>query len=208
MSLLHTIPESTQSWSGEAVAPTSTELLAAMAAGDEAAWAAAVTRFRSLLLGVARRYGLTTDEAADVEQETWVRLLEHVNDIRNAECIAGWLATTATRQSLAVLRRRSREAPAPDAVVDSPQTWDVDERLDAERLTASLWNAVATLSPRERRLMEAMLSPEPLSYAQISEQLSMPIGSIGPVRLRALRRLRAALSHGAPRAAAFDVAVA
>lgn len=170
------------------------ELVAAIADGDDAAWRMAVERFQGLLLWTARRYRLTAEETADVVQETWTRLLEHVTDIRDPEHVAGWLATTASRQSLAVLRQRRREAPAPDEVVDSTHTWDVDDQLDAVQRARALRRAVATLSRRERDLMEVLLEPEPPSYAEISRRLSMPIGSIGPVRGRAMRRLRAVLA--------------
>jgi|tagenome__1003787_1003787.scaffolds.fasta_scaffold20433660_1 RNA polymerase sigma factor (sigma-70 family) len=180
---------------------TTTELFAAILDGDDAAWRLTVERYQGLLLWVARRYRLTGEETADVVQETWTRLLEHLGNIRNPEHIGGWLATTTARQSLAVLRQRRRESPAPDGVVDTTETWDVDDQLDAVQRAVELRRAVATLSPRERDLIEVLLEPEPPSYAEISRRLSMPLGSIGPVRGRALRRLRTLLPQAmAPQA--------
>ena len=175
---------------------TTTELFAAILDGDDTAWRLTVERYQGLLVWVAHRYRLTAEETADVVQETWTRLLEHLADIRNPENIGGWLATTTARQSLAVIRQRRRECPAPDGVVDTTDTWDVDDRLDAVQRGVELRRAVATLSGRERNLIEVLLEPEPPSYAEISRRLSMPLGSIGPVRGRALRRLRALLPQG------------
>jgi RNA polymerase sigma factor (sigma-70 family) len=169
------------------------ELFTAIVDRDEAAWRMAVERYQGLLFWTASRYRLTAEETADVVQETWARLLEHLDDIRDPERITGWLATTAARQCLAVIRRRRREAPAPQELLDSVSTWDPDDRLDAVQRARALRRAVATLSRRERELMEVFLEPEPPSYAEISRRLSMPIGSIGPVRMRAMRRLRAML---------------
>jgi RNA polymerase sigma factor (sigma-70 family) len=169
------------------------ELFTAIVDRDEEAWRLAVERYEGLLFWTARRYRLTAEETADVVQETWVRLLEHLDDIRDPERITGWLSTTAARQCLVVLRRRQREAPSPQESVDGVDTWDADDRLDAEQRAVALRRAVATLSRRERELMEVFLEPEPPSYAEISRRLSMPIGSIGPVRGRAMRRLRAML---------------
>lgn len=175
--------------------PSPVELFTAIVDGDDAAWRLAVERYRGLLHWVARRHRLTEEETADVMQETWTRLLEHLDDIRDPAHLGGWLATTTTRQCLAVLRQRRRETPAPDGVVDSPDSWDVDDRLDAVQRGIALRRAVATLSRRERELIEVLLEPEPPSYAEISRRLSMPIGSIGPVRGRAMRRLRALLAY-------------
>ncbi len=46
------------------------------------------------------------------------------------------------------------------------------------------------LAPRQRQLLHALLSTPAPSYQQIAAQMSISIGSIGPTRLRALRRLR------------------
>lgn len=50
-----------------------------------------------------------------------------------------------------------------------------------------------SLPGRERQLVELLLDPAQPTYAQISEQLGTPMGAIGPVRHRAIRRLRALL---------------
>jgi RNA polymerase sigma factor (sigma-70 family) len=180
----------------EAASPA--ELFTAILDGDEAAWRLAVERYQGLLLWVTRRYRLTAEETADVVQETWTRLLEHLSDIRDPAHMGGWLATTTSRQCLAVLRHRQRETPAADGVVDGVadgvDSWDVDERLDAVQRSIALRRAVATLSRRERTLIEVLLEPEPPSYSEISRRLSMPVGSIGPVRGRAVRHLRALLT--------------
>jgi len=49
----------------------------------------------------------------------------------------------------------------------------------------------AELSDSDRRLLVLLVADPPLSYAEISERLQIPIGSIGPTRGRALKRLRA-----------------
>lgn len=171
------------------------DLLAAAAAGDEQAWRALVARHRGLLLHVTRRHGLSAEEADDVVQETWVRLLQHVDVIRDAERLPGWLATTARRECIARRRRGWRESLTPDGSCPeaAAETADPGDRWEAERRAALLRQAVTRLPDRERALVEVLLEPEPLSYAQISRRLCMPVGSIGPVRARALRRLQALL---------------
>ena len=50
--------------------------------------------------------------------------------------------------------------------------------------------AVSQLPPQWKRLMELLMADPPLSYAEISDQLGLPIGSIGPTRGRCLAKLR------------------
>jgi DNA-directed RNA polymerase specialized sigma24 family protein len=56
-----------------------------------------------------------------------------------------------------------------------------------------LYQAIAQLPDRERHLIQLQLGPTQPGYAQISRTIAMPMGSIGPIRGRALRRLRTLL---------------
>jgi len=169
-------------------------LLAAAARGESLAWTRLYERYHSRILAITRAQGLSDADAADAAQETWIVLLEHIGDIREPEALLGWLATTARRRSIRRHQRSAREIPV-EEMTDLHPVWDdVDERLHAEQLLAALHQAVACLSHRERALVDALLDPQELSYREISLRLTMPVGSIGPVRQRALRRLRAHLA--------------
>ena len=178
-----------------------TELLAEAAVGDRSAWEELVDRFEGFLLHIARRYGLPPDEAADVVQDTWLQLMANAHRIRNADSLPGWLKTTATRKSWEATRRRRREIPTADCGAALSEVFDLEDRLDAITHLRHLRQAVGMLPPRERALMELLLEPDSPSYQQISRRLGMPVGAIGPVRQRALRRLRALLEEPKPAAA-------
>jgi RNA polymerase sigma factor (sigma-70 family) len=164
-------------------------LVAAAAAGDEGAWNELVERFGGLLWSIARSYRLNAADAADVTQATWLRLLEHLGQIREPAQVGAWLATTARRECLRLLRSRGREVPGEagevEALDDPPET----AALAAERDTL-LWAALAELPPRCQRLLRVLMASPPPSYAEVAQALGMPIGSIGPTRARCLDCLR------------------
>lgn len=171
--------------------PRVASLVAAAAKGEESAWNALVDRFGGLVWAVARSHRLSDADAADVCQTTWLRLAEHVSRLREPELVGPWLATTARREALRVLRRASRVDALPDdgdwadASLPAPEAGLVD----AERRTA-LWTAFAALSERCQTLLRALLAdPEP-RYEQVSAVLGIPVGSIGPTRARCLEELR------------------
>ena len=56
-----------------------------------------------------------------------------------------------------------------------------------------LWAAVGTLDERCRRLLRVVAFEQRPDYAGLSEELGMPVGSIGPTRGRCLSKLRSAL---------------
>jgi RNA polymerase sigma factor (sigma-70 family) len=169
------------------------EAVRAAADGNEGAWDKLVERFSTLVWSVLRAYGLAEADAADVFQTTWLRLVEHLGGIQNPGGIGAWLATTARRESLRVLRAGGRVVPTEDltrlehagADQPTPETlW-----LRSERST-ELWRALLSLTARCQRLLRVLMASPPPSYAEVAAALDMPVGSIGPVRSRCLEQLR------------------
>ena len=173
------------------VPPCNARAVAAAARGDEAAWNHLVDRYSNLLWAVARAHRLSRADAADVVQATWLRLVEHLADIRNPDRIGAWLATTARREALLTIRRGARCEPSEnvDIVPDAHAPGADDELLRGERRTA-IATALHRLPTRDLTLLRLLtLDPMP-SYEEIGAALEMPIGPIGPTRGRALERLR------------------
>jgi RNA polymerase sigma factor (sigma-70 family) len=170
-----------------------TGLVSAAANGDKSAWNALVERYGSMVWAIARQYRLDTADAADVSQTTWLRLVEHLHRIEQPERVGGWLATTARRESLRVLRLSGRQVPSSadlDRVPDTPSSSALDHDLISGEQGRHVRDLVDQLPERSRMLLHLLSAESPLSYKRISEALSMPIGSIGPTRARALEKLR------------------
>lgn len=168
------------------------DLVSAAAEGSEAAWEALVERFAGLVWGVARSHGLSEPDAADVSQTTWLRLAEHVRSIRQPERIAGWLATTARNESIRILRRGHRDIPVGNRheVPMAEELSDVATRILEEERDIALMKAFETLPVRCQTLLRVLTGAPAPSYAEASQALGMPIGSIGPTRARCLQHLR------------------
>jgi DNA-directed RNA polymerase specialized sigma24 family protein len=64
-----------------------------------------------------------------------------------------------------------------------------EELLKAER-QAALREAFTCLPPNCQRLLAMLIHDPPVPYAQISAELGIPVGSIGPTRSRCLDKLR------------------
>jgi RNA polymerase sigma factor (sigma-70 family) len=184
------------------VRPTATAgIVAAAAAGDQAAWNQIVERYTGLLWGVARAHRLSTADAADVVQTTWLRLVEHLAKIRNPDTVGAWLATTARREALRTLRRAARCEPSGEIdLLAEAGAADVDAHLLRDERSCALRRAFARLPARDQALLRLLTVDEAPSYDEIGAALAMPVGSIGPTRGRALDRLRRELR----RAGALD----
>jgi RNA polymerase sigma factor (sigma-70 family) len=182
-----------------------TRIVSAAAHGDQQAWDQIVERYTGLLWAVVRAHRLSAADGADVVQTTWLRLIEHLPEIRNREGIGSWLATTARRECLRLLRSGGRCQPSDEMqlLVDaSADHAEIDSALLTAERDAELWAAFSRLPARDQALLRLLAVDSPPSYQEISAALEMPIGSIGPTRARSLERLRRELSRASRRAPA------
>jgi RNA polymerase sigma factor (sigma-70 family) len=168
-------------------------MLTALALGDEATWRTTVRRYEGLLRATARSVLRNDADVDEAVQRTWVLLLRNATRIKDAHCLPGWLATTARREALAVVRAQQRTLPSED-VADQmpPEEGDVASALMSQELRTALHRAVETLPDSQRVVVRALLR-EHASYDALSRELGIPRGSLGPLRGRAVRALRAQL---------------
>jgi RNA polymerase sigma factor (sigma-70 family) len=174
-------------------APPDRELAAvvsAAAAGDAAALRSLVDRFDRALRSVTRFYRLSQWDADDIIQTTWLAFLEHGRTLREPAAVSGWLMTTARRQSLRLLQRRMREQPTDDPTLGDNLDGDPHDELLAAEQRAALLGALEELPLQKRRLMTLLVAKPDMSYEEVGQTLGMPIGSIGPTRLRSISHLR------------------
>jgi RNA polymerase sigma factor (sigma-70 family) len=166
------------------------------AQGDGQAWSEIVAEFEGLLWAVARTHRLCHADQADVVQTTWLRFAENLDRLREPARLGAWLATTARRECLRILRASARELPdaePPELPAGEPRPIE-GALIEAER-DAALRSALRRLSARDQALLLMLVADSAPSYEQIGAALGMPIGSIGPTRGRALARLRGQLER-------------
>ena len=162
--------------------------------GDKQAWDLLVERYSPLIWSICRGHRLGGADAGDAFQSVWLHLLDRLDVIRDPAALPGWLATTARRECLRVLcaTQGPHATMYPRDVESLP-----DERiglgdqnlLEAER-HAALREAFGQLPPNGQQLIALLIADPPLPYADISAQLGIPVGSIGPNRSRYLDKMR------------------
>jgi len=175
----------------EGAGPGTAALVSQAAAGHRNAWNEIVERYAPLIWSICCRHGLGSADAADVAQAVWLHLVDQLDHLRDPGALPGWLATTTIRECLRRLTGRGAER-LDTRLADSLQSAAdvvIDEEILAERHMA-LRAAFAGLPPRYQQLLSMLTSDPPHSYAEISAELGIPVGSIGPYRARCLGRLR------------------
>jgi RNA polymerase sigma factor (sigma-70 family) len=173
------------------------------AAADFVAWrggeAAALDRLvramTPMLWHTVRAYRVDAATAEDVVQATWLAFVRSASRVEEPQAVVRWLAVTARREAWRAARAAGR--------VDLVEEEALDLRLPAGESTetavvrnhrdAALWAAVEQLSDRCRRLLRVVAFSDRPDYGLLSQELGMPVGSIGPTRGRCLDKLRALL---------------
>ena len=123
----------------------------------------------------------------------WFQLVTHLGEIRDPAALAGWIATTTRRECSRALG--APRGPAAKHLLDAETIPDQqtpmpeEELLKAER-HAALLQALTRLPRCCQQLITLLTANPPVPYAQISAELGIRVGSIGPRRSRCLEKLR------------------
>jgi len=173
------------------------DLLLGINNGDQAAWDELLRRYGKIVSATVRSFRLQEADALDATQTTWLRLAENAERVQFPERLGGWLATTARRECLRILRqaklRQNCTDVAPETISD-PSPGPEKHVIDAST-ARMLRKLIDELPPRRRTLMRMLFSDNSYSYGTIARITGIPLGGIGPTRLRALRELRNKLGH-------------
>ena len=130
----------------------------------------------------------------DATQEALCSIVNKVEGILKPAAFPGWASVVARRAAVDISRRQRRLVAVGSATIDrlgGHDAVDIDAiatRVDAPRVEEEL----GRLTERERDVVLYFAEHEDASYAEAAERLRCPIGSLGPTRQRALRKLREA----------------
>ncbi|MER6472531.1 RNA polymerase sigma factor [Streptomyces collinus] len=168
--------------------------------GDAAAWKALVEGMSPLVWSVVRAHRLSDADGHEVYQTVWFRFAQHLGRLREPDKAGAWLASTARHECLKVLKGLTRLTLTDDPLVldraseerTPEQTLiDAEEEADQAERVRRLWQEFEELGERCRQLLRVLIASPPPSYLEVSAALGIAVGSIGPLRQRCLRRLRA-----------------
>jgi len=186
--------------SGLASTTTTLLLQSLLDAGNTEVWQEFDARYRPIIIGVARRLGLSPEDAADSAQET---LAQFVRDYRGGRYdrdrgrLRAWLIGIARHRILDLQRARARQrdkgghtelADVPDEARLS-EIWEVEhERMILCRAMSELREGTRT-SPNTLRAFE-MLVIEERPAEHVATECGMQVAEVYRIKHRLTKRLR------------------
>jgi RNA polymerase sigma-70 factor (ECF subfamily) len=159
------------------------ELVTAARDGDRAALDELLRRHYDRVRAVCRRIAGATRDADDAAQEAMIRIVRSLDRFDGRAAFGTWAYRIATNAALDELRRRGRR-PALHVVADGDddRPWEpTDDRAhrDVEAVVdrTAIDEALAEL-PEEFRVPVVMRDVGDLDYAEIADELGVPIGTV------------------------------
>jgi RNA polymerase sigma factor (sigma-70 family) len=158
-------------------------------AGDRAAFAALVTRYKNLVFSVALGVLRDADAAADVTQNVFVTAWQKLAELRQPGSLPPWLRETARRQALQHLRSR-RRAWQREQVAEPDSIEGAEAQLAERQEVHALGEALDSL-PAEVREILLLYYSEEQSVAQVAQLLEIGEDAVKKRLQRARQTLRA-----------------
>lgn len=105
------------------------ELLAALRAGEEAAFMALVEQYHASMVRLAASYVGSTAAAEDVAQETWAKVLRSLHQFEGRSSFKTWLFRILTNTALTVAKREGRQVVFSDLAPEADEPAVEPERF-------------------------------------------------------------------------------
>ncbi len=178
-------------------------------AGEQAAFATLVETYGDRIYSYLARMLSDREEAQDLAQETFVRAWESMGRFRGGASFGTWLYRIATNLAIDALRRKRRRSveQSLDAPIESAEghtEWQIrdpdrppDEQAASRELTREVWRAVGEMAPKLRAVL-IMYDFQQMSYEEISQSLSVPLGTVKSRLFNARKMLREKLVQRLP----------
>ncbi len=139
-----------------------------------------------MAMSVCMRYMGNRDDAADVLQETFIKVLTRIGEVsyRGEGTLKSWILRVTVNEALTALRRKVYFDDV-DAMADVPET----EEPDVEKVPLQvMMNMIARL-PDGYRTVFNMFVMERMGHKEIARQLGIGVSSSASQLLRAKRIL-------------------
>lgn len=154
--------------------PSDAELVAAVRAGDRAAFAAVYDRYGGKLYDFAYATTRHREDAADAVADTFVRFAERLGQLREADRLRPWLYAITRHECLRRLKGRNRMLFDGDErlaeMVDDSGT--PESSAENTALRDLVWAAAAGLAERDRAMLDLHLR-QGLDGAELGEAMGM-----------------------------------
>ena len=176
--------------------------------GRELAYRELIRRYERPVFSLVFRMVRDRELAEDLAQDTFVKVLSHIDKYRPEFKFSSWLFKIANNVAIDHLRRRQLDTVSLDGSPHATTAADAEatrfdlaadqetplEELASKELGSAIERAIAGLRPEYRSCI-MLRHVEGRSYEEIAATLDLPLGTVKTYIHRARHELRTALEH-------------
>ena len=176
--------------------------------GRDTAFRELIRRYERPVFSLIYRMVRDRELAEDLAQDTFIKVLNHIDRYRPEFKLSSWLFKIANNVAIDHLRRRQLETISIDGAPNAQTaeaigatSFDVSvdqesalDELEARELGTSIEGAISQLRPEYRSCI-MLRHVEGRSYEEIAATLDLPLGTVKTYIHRARHELRKALEH-------------
>jgi RNA polymerase sigma-70 factor (ECF subfamily) len=163
------------------------QLVARARAGDERAYRALLEKYERAVFSICLRMVRNRDEATDLSQDSFIKVFSSLDRYNSAYAFSSWLFKITSNLCIDYLRKRRIDTLPMDQPIDGEKGEiqrqyaasdpTPEESLDRRETMVRLESAIAAL-PEHYRIMLILRHQEDLSYEEIADHLSIPLGTV------------------------------
>lgn len=179
--------------------------------GREAAFRELIRRYERPVFSLIYRMVRDRETAEDLAQETFVKVLNHIDRYRPEFKFSSWLFKIANNVTIDHLRKRQLDTVSIDGSPHAATAAEAEatslnlaargetplDEMEAKELGSAIERAIAGLRP-EYRACIMLRHVEGRSYEEIAATLDLPLGTVKTYIHRARHELRESLAHLKP----------
>ncbi|MGH8279898.1 MAG: RNA polymerase sigma factor RpoE [Gammaproteobacteria bacterium] len=162
-------------------------LVARVQRGDRAAFDALVRKYQHRIVKLVSRYVHDSSEALDVAQEAFIKAFRAIPGFRGESAFYTWLYRIAINTAKNYLAAESRHPLDHDVDLSDPEQYELQARLSdldtperlllTEEIQHTVERAIDEL-PEDLRTAIVLREIEGMSYEEIAQTMSCPVGTV------------------------------
>jgi RNA polymerase sigma-70 factor, ECF subfamily len=176
--------------------------------GRDEAFRELVRRYERPVFSLIYRMVRDRETAEDLSQETFIKVLNHIDRYRPEFKLSSWLFKIANNVTIDFLRKRQVDTVSMDGSPHAASASEIEatsftveargetalEEMESRELGTAIERAIARLRPEYRSCI-LLRHVEGRSYEEIASILDIPLGTVKTYIHRARHELRDALGH-------------
>lgn len=171
----------------KAAGDTDKQLVAKVQNGDKRAFDLLVIKYQHRIFAIISRYVKDSAEVHDVAQEAFIKAYRAIGNFRGDSAFYTWIYRIAINTAKNYLVSRGRRPPASDVDMDDAEFYagsdmlrdnaSPEQQMMRDQLESVVFKAIQSL-PEDLRTAVSLREMEGLSYEEIAEVMSCPVGTV------------------------------